>query len=320
MSRRSCIHRYIGQCTNTTPGRSPPQGPMPLKNFDLPCGPRPRPRRRRRRVNGCFQSTGRAVIRRRRRRAPTPVAGRGEAAGHYSRGRCGKMRCPARRRLPRISANWSGSTRAGREEDLMAKQCDVCGKSTVFGKNVSHAHNVTSRTWEPNLQRVARPRRRQGAADRGLHPLPAQRPDRQGAGAPVAAGSASRSYGSLALGRLSRPRGHGASPRRLPLDARPPRPSHLPVHPQHTRHRAQSPHQLLELLAVAQLADDADGGAAGLVGLRLDLGDVAVGLGDDLGQAGQHARLVLGLEQQRDLVERCRFCASHSTSISRSGL
>jgi large subunit ribosomal protein L28 len=36
----------------------------------------------------------------------------------------------------------------------MAKQCDVCGKATVFGKNVSHAHNVTSRTWEPNLQRV----------------------------------------------------------------------------------------------------------------------------------------------------------------------
>ncbi|HLX08295.1 MAG TPA: 50S ribosomal protein L28 [Thermoanaerobaculia bacterium] len=36
----------------------------------------------------------------------------------------------------------------------MAKQCDVCGKGTVFGKNVSHAHNVTSRTWEPNLQRV----------------------------------------------------------------------------------------------------------------------------------------------------------------------
>ncbi|HXM69707.1 MAG TPA: 50S ribosomal protein L28 [Thermoanaerobaculia bacterium] len=36
----------------------------------------------------------------------------------------------------------------------MSKQCDVCGKATVFGKNVSHAHNVTSRTWEPNLQRV----------------------------------------------------------------------------------------------------------------------------------------------------------------------
>ncbi len=36
----------------------------------------------------------------------------------------------------------------------MAKQCEICGKGTVFGRNVSHAHNVTSRTWEPNLQRV----------------------------------------------------------------------------------------------------------------------------------------------------------------------
>jgi large subunit ribosomal protein L28 len=36
----------------------------------------------------------------------------------------------------------------------MANACSVCGKGTVFGKNVSHAHNVTSRTWEPNLQRV----------------------------------------------------------------------------------------------------------------------------------------------------------------------
>ncbi|HKI05904.1 MAG TPA: 50S ribosomal protein L28 [Thermoanaerobaculia bacterium] len=36
----------------------------------------------------------------------------------------------------------------------MAKQCEMCGKTTVFGNNVSHAHNVTSRTWQPNLQRV----------------------------------------------------------------------------------------------------------------------------------------------------------------------
>lgn len=36
----------------------------------------------------------------------------------------------------------------------MAKQCEICHKGTVFGKNISHAHNVTSRTWEPNLQRV----------------------------------------------------------------------------------------------------------------------------------------------------------------------
>jgi large subunit ribosomal protein L28 len=36
----------------------------------------------------------------------------------------------------------------------MAKQCEICGKSTVTGRQVSHAHNVTPRTWEPNLRTV----------------------------------------------------------------------------------------------------------------------------------------------------------------------
>ena len=36
----------------------------------------------------------------------------------------------------------------------MAKQCAICNKTTVTGRNISHAHNVTSRTWQPNLQRV----------------------------------------------------------------------------------------------------------------------------------------------------------------------
>ena len=36
----------------------------------------------------------------------------------------------------------------------MSKMCDVCGKSTVFGRAVSHAHNVTSRRFHPNLQTV----------------------------------------------------------------------------------------------------------------------------------------------------------------------
>lgn len=36
----------------------------------------------------------------------------------------------------------------------MAKRCEICGKSTTFGRKVSHAHNVTNRTMEPNLQRV----------------------------------------------------------------------------------------------------------------------------------------------------------------------
>jgi len=36
----------------------------------------------------------------------------------------------------------------------MAKMCEVCGKTPVFGNRISHAHNVTSRRWMPNLQSV----------------------------------------------------------------------------------------------------------------------------------------------------------------------
>ncbi|TDI22865.1 MAG: 50S ribosomal protein L28 [Acidobacteria bacterium] len=36
----------------------------------------------------------------------------------------------------------------------MAKRCEICGKGPVFGRNVSHAHNVTRRQFKPNIQRV----------------------------------------------------------------------------------------------------------------------------------------------------------------------
>jgi large subunit ribosomal protein L28 len=36
----------------------------------------------------------------------------------------------------------------------MAKMCEVCGKMPVTGNKVSHAHNVSSRRWMPNLQLV----------------------------------------------------------------------------------------------------------------------------------------------------------------------
>jgi large subunit ribosomal protein L28 len=36
----------------------------------------------------------------------------------------------------------------------MAKRCEVCDKGPVVGRKVSHAHNVSSRRFEPNLQRV----------------------------------------------------------------------------------------------------------------------------------------------------------------------
>ena len=36
----------------------------------------------------------------------------------------------------------------------MAQVCEICGKGPQFGNNISHAHNVTKRRWNPNLQSV----------------------------------------------------------------------------------------------------------------------------------------------------------------------
>ena len=36
----------------------------------------------------------------------------------------------------------------------MAQRCDVCGKGPQSGSQISHAHNVTHRRFNPNLQRV----------------------------------------------------------------------------------------------------------------------------------------------------------------------
>jgi large subunit ribosomal protein L28 len=36
----------------------------------------------------------------------------------------------------------------------MARVCEICGKGPQFGHRISHAHNVTNRCWNVNLQRV----------------------------------------------------------------------------------------------------------------------------------------------------------------------
>ena len=36
----------------------------------------------------------------------------------------------------------------------MANYCEICGKGTMSGMNVSHSHLKTKRTWKPNIQRV----------------------------------------------------------------------------------------------------------------------------------------------------------------------
>ncbi len=32
--------------------------------------------------------------------------------------------------------------------------CEICGKKPLVGNNVSHAHNLTKRRFNPNLQNV----------------------------------------------------------------------------------------------------------------------------------------------------------------------
>jgi large subunit ribosomal protein L28 len=36
----------------------------------------------------------------------------------------------------------------------MSKICEICGKKPMVGSNGSHAHNVTKRRFNPNLQHV----------------------------------------------------------------------------------------------------------------------------------------------------------------------
>jgi large subunit ribosomal protein L28 len=36
----------------------------------------------------------------------------------------------------------------------MSKICEVCGKKPLVGNNVSHAHNLNKRRFNPNLQKV----------------------------------------------------------------------------------------------------------------------------------------------------------------------
>ena len=47
----------------------------------------------------------------------------------------------------------------------MAQRCEICGKGPMSGNRVSHAHNVTHRRFNPNLQRI---RTNQGGVQRRL--------------------------------------------------------------------------------------------------------------------------------------------------------
>ncbi|MFC1854077.1 50S ribosomal protein L28 [candidate division CSSED10-310 bacterium] len=36
----------------------------------------------------------------------------------------------------------------------MSQQCEICGKKPQFGHHISHAHNVTNRRFNVNLQKI----------------------------------------------------------------------------------------------------------------------------------------------------------------------
>jgi len=36
----------------------------------------------------------------------------------------------------------------------MARVCEICGRGPQFGHRISHAHNLTDRRWNINLQTV----------------------------------------------------------------------------------------------------------------------------------------------------------------------
>jgi large subunit ribosomal protein L28 len=36
----------------------------------------------------------------------------------------------------------------------MRSRCEICGKGTAFGHNVSHSNRKTNRRWLPNIQKA----------------------------------------------------------------------------------------------------------------------------------------------------------------------
>ena len=54
---------------------------------------------------------------------------------------------------PQSDSGWRGNLRQVWSFE-MAQVCEVCGKGPQFGNNISHAHNVTKRRWNVNLQAV----------------------------------------------------------------------------------------------------------------------------------------------------------------------
>ena len=62
----------------------------------------------------------------------------------------------------------------------MAKVCDVCGRGPQFGNKISHAHNVSKRRWNINLQKVHAMVKRSRQAHPRVHFVHQERQDSEG--------------------------------------------------------------------------------------------------------------------------------------------
>jgi large subunit ribosomal protein L28 len=49
---------------------------------------------------------------------------------------------------------FTAPARAERKCVLTARVCEICGRGPQFGHRISHAHNVSKRRWNLNLQTV----------------------------------------------------------------------------------------------------------------------------------------------------------------------
>jgi large subunit ribosomal protein L28 len=47
-----------------------------------------------------------------------------------------------------------GATTHHEGEFRVRSRCDLCGKGTAFGHNVSHSHRKTNRRWLANIQKA----------------------------------------------------------------------------------------------------------------------------------------------------------------------
>jgi len=36
----------------------------------------------------------------------------------------------------------------------MSRVCEICGKKPMFGAQISHAHNVSKKRWNPNIKKI----------------------------------------------------------------------------------------------------------------------------------------------------------------------